>query len=562
MFKQQFFNCTIINTMNNIKIYNWRTFCTLCFLFMGLQSVAQNQDTIIPTQRIEILQSYKPEITRQEKPELYPSINAVESPNPELKYEVPQQTLSYFYRSVPIKPLALGRQTAAPVFNNYLKVGAGNYTSILADAGFSFKQDNVYNASLHIAHLSQKGGKINRQNANTELGFNGDYQVSDQHKIFSDINIFRRGNTFYGYDESIYNYEKDSIRQVFTGANISIGLENNITEDFYYKPQVSFGYYNDKLLTQETNIGFLLPFRYNVRNAFEAHLGIGGNVTQYKKDTFTTSNNIFQLKPAIKHDFGFGYIHLGVYPTWGKSNIFYVLPDFNINVTLSEGKLGLHGGWKGDLVQNTYKQLTEKNPFLHHIGYITQTKTDQIFGGFETTLIKHLTIGATFSWRQWRHLAMFTNDYSYTADGKYFKTFYENKLEGVSLEGFVNYQVGKKVSITANTTWYGFTYQENYAKLFQEPVIKFGSSVQVIPLKNLDLNVRLDIWDGIYIMDATTAVSKLPTIADLGLSAEYLIIPRLSLFLHANNLLNQQYSRWHQYPVFGINAIGGLRVKF
>ncbi len=546
--------------MNNIKIYYWGTICTLCLLITGLKSVAQ--DTIIPTQKIEILQSYKPEITRQEKPELYPTINTVATPNPEFRYEVPQQTLSYFYRSVPIKPLALGRQVVAPVYNNYIKLGAGNYTSILADAGFSFKEENVYNAALHIAHLSQKGGKINRQNANTALGFNGDYQLSEKHKIFTDVAVFRRGNTFYGYDESLYTYEKDSIRQVFSGANITLGLENSNKEDLYYKPQVSFGYYSDKLLTQETNIGFELPFRYKIVEAFEAHLGIKGNLTQYKRDTFSTSNNYLQITPAVKHDFGFGYIHLGAYPTWGKNNTFYVLPDFNINVTLSESRLNLHGGWKGDLVQNTYQQLTEKNPFLHSIGNITQSKTDQIFGGFETTLIKHLTLGATFSWRQWRHLAMFANDYSFTTDGRHFTTLYENRLEGVSIEGFINYQIGKKVSITANSTFYGFTFQENYEKVLHEPLIRFGSSVSVIPVKNLNLNIRLDIWDGINIIDATSTLTKLPTIADLGLSAEYLIIPRLSLFLQANNLLNQQYSRWHQYPVFGINGIGGLRVKF
>ncbi|MCY1375462.1 hypothetical protein D9M69_628780 [compost metagenome] len=55
---------------------------------------------------------------------------------------------------------------------------------------------------------------------------------------------------------------------------------------------------------------------------------------------------------------------------------------------------------------------------------------------------------------------------------------------------------------------------------------------------------------------------KLPMIVDINAMASYDVIPRLTLFLQADNILNQKYQLWNQYPVYGINILGGIRFKF
>jgi outer membrane receptor protein involved in Fe transport len=48
----------------------------------------------------------------------------------------------------------------------------------------------------------------------------------------------------------------------------------------------------------------------------------------------------------------------------------------------------------------------------------------------------------------------------------------------------------------------------------------------------------------------------------VGGNAEYQIVPRLSVFVQLNNLLNNKYQRWQYYEAYGLNIYGGLRLKF
>jgi hypothetical protein len=55
---------------------------------------------------------------------------------------------------------------------------------------------------------------------------------------------------------------------------------------------------------------------------------------------------------------------------------------------------------------------------------------------------------------------------------------------------------------------------------------------------------------------------NLGTIVDINLGLEYRYTPRLSVFLQANNLAAQRYSRWNSYPVQPIQVIGGITARF
>ena len=51
-------------------------------------------------------------------------------------------------------------------------------------------------------------------------------------------------------------------------------------------------------------------------------------------------------------------------------------------------------------------------------------------------------------------------------------------------------------------------------------------------------------------------------IVDLNLRADYLITPKISIFVMGNNLANRQYQRFYGYPVKGINVLGGASYLF
>jgi outer membrane receptor protein involved in Fe transport len=84
----------------------------------------------------------------------------------------------------------------------------------------------------------------------------------------------------------------------------------------------------------------------------------------------------------------------------------------------------------------------------------------------------------------------------------------------------------------------------------------------VSPTAKLNFSAYAYVLGGINARDTGFNAVKLKTIADIGLNAEYTIVPRLSAFVQFNNLLNSKYQRWQGYEVYGFNIYGGLRLKF
>jgi len=546
--------------MNYIKVIQIAGCCLLSASLVRAQQ-RNSRDTIIPGQTIEIIQNYKPEIAKPVKPEWTPALPKIDTIKPRFQYEVPQQTLSYTYHSVPIRPLAIGREEQALPFQNYVKLGYGNLNSLYIDGGAATFKPGEYEAAVHVHHLSQKGGLENRQSSRNELDASGKYYAGG-HGFGAALNIFRNGNTFYGYDHDIYEYSKPSVQQAFTGGSLLLTAENQTTNrlNIHYKPALGFTAFSDKYNATEKGFSFDVPVSWAMDSVLSLQMGISGNITRFKNDSGSVSNNYFRLNPAVHVNLGNTQLHIGISPVWGKDDKFYVLPDAYARFTGLNNRFAFVAGWKGELVQNTYQQLATKNPFIINIYPVMQSRTDQVFAGLEAALGTQLSFNGTVSWRQWKNMPLFVNDYAGNVDGKRFLTVYDEKVQALSLEGGIRYQVGKTFEIGANGAWYNFIKKTN--KVWHEPMVRLGGILKWQPVEKLHLNVQADFWDGMYALTETGANKKMPAFLDLSAGAEYQVIPRLSLFLQVNNILGTQYERWYQYPVYGFNILGGLRLKF
>ncbi|RYZ49872.1 MAG: hypothetical protein EOP49_15265 [Sphingobacteriales bacterium] len=543
-------------------------FFTCSVLLTGAAVHAQQRktDTTIAGQTIEITQTYKPEIAKPVRPVITPSLPNIDTTKPRFQYEVPQQTLSYMYHSVPIRPLALGRQEMVMPFQNYIKAGYGNLSSLHIDAGVGSVKAEDYETAFHFNHLSQKGSIVNQQSSRTAFDGSGKYYTGG-HALTAGVDVLRNGNTYYGYNHDDFAYPKNGIKQVFTGGNVHVGAENTEANawNVWYKPVIDFGMYSDKFNAKERTFAFDVPASLRVDSTLSFSLGVKGNFTQRKNDSGDVGNNVVQVNPAMDLNFSSTDIHIGLSPTWGKDNTCYLLPDLRLNTRLFGNGLSLIAGWKGTLQQNTYQQLSTKNPFLYNIYDVKQTKADQIYGGFESALGQHISFGGTVSWRQWKDLALFVNNYDLSTDGKQFSVVYDRKVQALSLDAFIRYQVGNIFGLSASGSWYNFYSTETYDKAYHEPMLRLGGNMYIHPLDKLHINVNADFWDGIYaLQNKPTGLEseKLPAFLDLSANAEYTIIPRLGVFVQLNNILGTQYQRWNQYQAYGFNIIGGLRFKF
>src|ERR1035438_6671239 len=74
------------------------------------QQPAPGKDTVMKGATIEVLQAYKPQVKQAPKPEWIPQLPPQDTTHPAFNYDdVPQQSLYYTYTSLPLHPLALGK---------------------------------------------------------------------------------------------------------------------------------------------------------------------------------------------------------------------------------------------------------------------------------------------------------------------------------------------------------------------------------------------------------------------------------------------------------------------
>jgi outer membrane receptor protein involved in Fe transport len=214
-------------------------------------------------------------------------------------------------------------------------------------------------------------------------------------------------------------------------------------------------------------------------------------------------------------------------------------------------------GWNATLRQNTYEQLTTENPYMLSNYQVIQTRQDEIYAHLEGNVGNHISWTGKVSWWNSFDMPTFLND---TGDQKEFYVLYQN-VKALSFQFGARYQMASKWSVGANADFYNFYYSTDQ-HVWHQPSTRIKADVTVSPTAKLNFSAYAYVLGGINARDTGFNAVKLKTIADIGLNAEYTIVPRLSAFVQFNNLLNSKYQRWQGYEVYGFNIYGGLRLKF
>lgn len=516
-------------------------------------------DTTIRSTTFEVEQIYKPEIKPSPKPELTPSMPPAEAGRLQQQYEVPQQALYYTYRSLPVRPLALGKDTAKPSPANYIKAGGGNLSTFYADLGIGGLKGDNWESAINAHHISQNGDILGQKFWHTGLDASGTLHANGHAWMLGLEGNYRRYG-LYGYDHDLYKYDESSLKLNYADAAIRFGVKNE-QEGIWgidYAPTVSVTFNAGTLIDWERTIGINAPFSKKIDESLAVSLGINAAFTHTKADTFSQENNIFQLAPALSYTKERFSGRFGLSPTFGMNGNSYLLPDINAQYLVSD-RFKVKAGWKANLVQNTFQQMYLKNPFLSGAQHMEQTRNDEVFGGFEAGIGKHFSFDAQVSWWQYNNLAVFRT--APIADGKSFIVNYDPKVNAVSLQASLRYQVANTFSAGFSGAWYGF-YNSKNDKVWQEPAVRLKGDVQWQILKELNINAYLLVLDEIYAPNTIGSHTKLNGVADLGIGAEYQLVKQLSLWINTGNLLNRENERWLGYQGYGINVYGGLRFRF
>lgn len=516
------------------------------------------KDSVIKGATIEIIQSYKPEIKQASKPESVPALPPVDTTTATLNMNVPPQRLNFAYNSLPLKPLALARDSGMRTFRNYLKAGGGNLSTILIDAGISELRGKNYETAIHLHHLSQSGNIQDQKSSLTGLEANGSF-LSPKHRWHTDLGVLNNIYNYYGFNYLPVTVVPPSTKLVFTGVNIGVDMQNTTSGQISYHPSVKASYYVDNSSAQEQKVSAVLPVSYDIDTNLKLRIGLAGYYSSLFHPVISSArnSNIAQLLPGVDYTKGSFVLNAGLYPTIGQSNS-YLLPDIRAAYTISNTQLTIFAGWQGLLAQNAYEQISTRNPYLSNLYALQQTHTDEVFGGMQTYIGNHISFSGKVSWWQYENMPLMMNDT--LSDIRKFVVVYD-KVNAFSLQGAVRYHIGHVLSAGVSIIYTSYNTTVN-KRPWHEPGLRMNADVLVQPIPGLTITAYLSAMDEIYSLDKGNKTVKLNSTFDLGAGAEYSFIPRLSAFVNANNIFNNQYERWYGYRVYGFNIFAGVRLKF
>ncbi|ASZ11779.1 hypothetical protein KTO58_16010 [Chitinophaga pendula] len=524
-----------------------------------LQQQANAQDTL-KQETIDIISTYQPKLRDAAKLNLTASLPGVDTARPKLTYQVPALNLYFMYQPVPLKPLALGKDSLDRLQNNFVKAGFGNYSTPLIQVGLGSGRNDKLSYGLFANYTSSKGDIKYQDHSNLNILGSGTYLLPTT-EINASVGFDRNAINYYGYDHEKYNYGKEDVRQTYTQLTAQVGAKNRPNNDwaFFFEPKAKFILFRDTYKRQENTFVFNVPVRKQlVQDIYLKAEGVF-DLSNFKDGNIQFNNNVVAVHPAVEIVKPGFVLHAGVNPTW-TNNKFYLLPDIVNESHLIRKKVILSSGWISYIDKNSYRNLANKNAFIG--GYNTDmlnTRIEEKYTGIKGSLGSHFNYNTKFAAVTWYNLPLFVND---AVDGKTFTTRNEEELRAFQLHAEIGYIQEEKFQIRLSGDWFNYNKQKTEVKPWHMVPFQANAYAQYTIAKKLHLTANLYALSATYYQMPNNDFAKTKAAWDLSAGASYDIGKNFNLWFNANNLFNSKYQRWNGYPTYGLNVLGGVMIKF
>ena len=564
----------MINNQFSI-INNSRSKIALCVLQIAIPiaigsllpiAASAQKDTLKKTSTVDINSAYKPVLRNAVKINFSATHLNADTTAPNLTYSIPAQNLFYSYQPIPLTALALQQDTNLYLgLRNYVKVGYGNLATPYVSAGFSFGDGKKFLANVYADYISSKGKLLYQDYSRLNMKAAGSLFLPTN-EVYAGVNVKMHENFLYGFDTGLYKYSRKDVRQQFQDFSGNIGIRNTKTGEFgiNYNPNVQVSSFTNVNKLTETSFILTAPVEKQFGEIFAFKLEAKADITSYaSKDLLPNNvkfnNNVFQVSPSLIFSTPRASINAGITPTWDNGKFIW-LPNVYAEAFIAENVFAFQAGWVGRLTKNTYRNLSAVNPYLKTLSAQLNTKEIEYYGGIKGTLGKHFNFNAKAGYITYNNLPFFINDTA--TDGKAFVISNETKVNNFRLHGDVSFVSKEKLTVTAGITYNGYVGMKSNKKAWNTLPLEFTSSLRWWAFKQVLLKADFYAFSGSFYLDKGNVAKAFKPGSDLSAGIEFKINKTFSAWMDVNNILNNKYQRWHNYEVYGLNLMGGVRVNF
>lgn len=571
-------------------------FCgTIGFAQIQQGDATVNRDEDFEQQSVTVERNYEPKVEAAEKIKQTPQIESEETDKLHVDYALKDVEAESDFETTTIGAEELPVNDQSP-YNNYIRAGYGNRATLMIDGYGEYELESGRNVGASLEYFSTNGemSDIILDTNNSKLLAEGFFKMNfDNAK--ADIRLGGSMHTlnYYGVgltNQEIVNLGIDDVSQRYT--NVYTKAKYSAFQHLFLD-EVSFtaGYFGDKYDSGETNFDLNARF-YNANLADlnilnDLNLGASADVnlnfanTKFKQLFDSKYSNLtLGVAPMIHFANDFLQFKAGINLQFdtesesGESN-FYIFPNAEIFVTAIP-EFGLYGGITGDVNQNRFQNLYNRNPYLLPNQQLKSTvKEMEIYVGVRGDIGSDFKYDASAKYQNLDNIPFFAKYHAFGQpfmQANSFSVMYDDGKR-TALEGNINYLGIHNLNLGGKLLFQSYSL-DNFSEAWGES--GFNASISA-DYKLLD--ERLILGSNLFLIGKRKATQSenmlmgiidttnlpaydLKTIIDLNLDATYLITPQWAAFAEIHNALNNNYERFLDYPVNGLTVIGGVMFKF
>ena len=569
----------------------------MLMLLLSTVLAAQEKEDNIGTEVINIVKPYTPTISDAFKVKQTPKLDdSITSQKKKVQYQIFSVPVASTF--TPAKGKAATVEKAAPMklYDNYVTLGFGNYTTILGELYSNFQISRTDDAGFFFRHNSSQGGvdgiRLENKYYHTEL--DGNYSSRQRDVTYRlDAGVQHQLFNWYGLNETYDTVSEEFIATIdpqqtyFSGI---VGGSIALDDSFFEKGSANVRYLGDAFNSSEFNIMASPEFSFPLS---EFTLEVEGEIDyltgSFEKTYLGVAGIDYSLlnlgvTPSLVYVNEDVTLSLGVSAVAGldlenSDSKFYLYPQINASYRLVDELLIVYGGADGGLAQNSYYDFKEENPFVSPTLFVMPTS--QLYNGFaglKGKLSGSLGYNVRASYGKEDDKALFINNpdlgngtnslegYEY---GNSFGVTYDD-VNTLSVFGELNFAVSETVNLGVSAEFFSYD-TTNEAEPWNLPELKAtlfsnfniteklygGASLFFVGERMVLLQRSNPPFEALFVSTET-----LDAYLDANVHLGYRVDERLSIFAKGSNLLGDNYEKWLNYPVQGIQGLLGATYKF
>jgi hypothetical protein len=522
----------------------------------------------IPEKVVTIVSAFKPQLKNVAKIGFLNATAVVDTNSVLLSYQVPSQNLSFQYQPIALVPRAIKIDSMITLKQSAnLKIGMGNYFNqfiqlegALVDQKAQQHHLSILNESIAGMHPIQKWNTIG-------LNYIGSFSMN-KNKVLNTQIYFNQSNRYrYGLvpDTTILPLKNFEQKLTIIGANFSLRNKQLSSDQFDYAPILKFNHSN--LFNQANNLLLDLnsPITYNINNDFKFHADLNFSFNQYNPVHTTSSNNtIFQFDPSFEINKTQYRLNIGVRPTIANGD-FALYPKIELTKKLKDTNIVLDAGWNTTVINNQLIQLIGQNHWISAPNSMPISSKENKYLNVQVNVNKRLNYGFNMALNDYRELPFFNQTKQMNnpiQEGLKFDVLFEKRAIAIELVGNLRYQFSDKLLWKNHFKYIQFNLIRENTQAWGILPFELNSQLNWVFNKNLLLDASGQFWTGSKTSAGLGNAYQLNNTFVLNAGMQYTISDHWTFWGKGENLLDQQYQRWANYPSLGVQIVAGIQYKF